>query len=96
MSFAADTPILHTLAPPAPRRRQIFVVCAALLTLALGVIALSNWMDIELVGVLLLILGAEFVNGWTDAPNAMATVVGTRTRRLRRERFCWRLVSASH
>ena len=28
--------------------------------------------------VLLLVLGAEFVNGWTDAPNAMATVVSTR------------------
>jgi PiT family inorganic phosphate transporter len=28
--------------------------------------------------VLLLILWAEFVNGWTDAPNAMATVVSTR------------------
>jgi inorganic phosphate transporter, PiT family len=31
-----------------------------------------------LVIVLLLILGAEFVNGWTDAPNAIATVVSTR------------------
>lgn len=28
--------------------------------------------------VLLLILGAEFVNGWTDAANAIATVVSTR------------------
>lgn len=28
--------------------------------------------------VLLLILGAEFVNGWTDAPNAIATVVSTK------------------
>jgi PiT family inorganic phosphate transporter len=28
--------------------------------------------------VLLLILWAEFVNGWTDAPNAMATVISTR------------------
>ncbi|HXH07851.1 MAG TPA: inorganic phosphate transporter [Vicinamibacterales bacterium] len=28
---------------------------------------------------LLLILGAEFVNGWTDAPNAIATVVSTRS-----------------
>lgn len=28
--------------------------------------------------VLLLILWAEFVNGWTDAPNAIATVVSTR------------------
>jgi PiT family inorganic phosphate transporter len=28
--------------------------------------------------VLLLVLAAEFVNGWTDAPNAIATVVSTR------------------
>lgn len=35
--------------------------------------------NIELIAVLLLILGAEFVNGWTDAPNAIATVVGTRS-----------------
>ena len=28
--------------------------------------------------VLLLVLVAEFVNGWTDAPNAIATVVSTR------------------
>ena len=28
--------------------------------------------------VLALILAAEFVNGWTDAPNAIATVVSTR------------------
>lgn len=32
-----------------------------------------------LVFVLLLILAAEFVNGWTDAPNAIATVVSTRS-----------------
>lgn len=31
--------------------------------------------------VLVLILGAEFVNGWTDAPNAIATVVSTRVLR---------------
>ena len=30
---------------------------------------------------LLLVLGAEFVNGWTDAPNAIATVVSTRVLR---------------
>src|SRR3989338_500613 len=28
--------------------------------------------------VLALVLAAEFVNGWTDAPNAIATVVSTR------------------
>ncbi len=31
-----------------------------------------------LILVLLLVLAAEFVNGWTDAPNAIATVVTTR------------------
>jgi len=31
-----------------------------------------------LVFTLLLVLAAEFVNGWTDAPNAIATVVSTR------------------
>jgi PiT family inorganic phosphate transporter len=35
-------------------------------------------MDLALVCVLLLVLAAEFVNGWTDAPNAIATVVSTR------------------
>ncbi|MFH0887912.1 MAG: inorganic phosphate transporter [Planctomycetota bacterium] len=34
--------------------------------------------SIGLIIVMLLILWAEFVNGWTDAPNAMATVVSTR------------------
>jgi PiT family inorganic phosphate transporter len=33
---------------------------------------------LPLIPVLLLILAAEFVNGWTDAPNAIATVVSTR------------------
>jgi|SRR3989338_1689353 len=35
-------------------------------------------MPIELILVLGLVLYAEFVNGWTDAPNAIATVVSTR------------------
>ncbi|HOL94465.1 MAG TPA: inorganic phosphate transporter [bacterium] len=35
-------------------------------------------MDWHLLLVLALVLGAEFVNGWTDAPNAIATVVSTR------------------
>lgn len=35
-------------------------------------------MDSILLLILLLVLGAEFVNGWTDAPNAIATVVSTR------------------
>lgn len=33
---------------------------------------------LSLVPVLLLVLGAEFVNGWTDSPNAIATVVSTK------------------
>src|SRR3989338_10312431 len=39
--------------------------------------------DIETstLAVLLLVLAAEFVNGWTDAPNAIATVVSTRVLR---------------
>ncbi|MBI2855188.1 MAG: inorganic phosphate transporter [Chloroflexi bacterium] len=32
----------------------------------------------DFVIVLILVLAAEFVNGWTDAPNAIATVVSTR------------------
>jgi PiT family inorganic phosphate transporter len=36
-------------------------------------------LSLGLLVVLLLILGAEFVNGWTDAPNAIATVVSTRS-----------------
>jgi inorganic phosphate transporter, PiT family len=35
-------------------------------------------MSIELIVILLLVLGAEFTNGLTDAANAIATVVGTR------------------
>lgn len=36
-------------------------------------------MDIVLVVVLLMTLVAEFTNGWTDAPNAIATVIATKT-----------------
>lgn len=35
-------------------------------------------MDVSLIVVLLLVLAAEFTNGLTDAPNAIATVVSTR------------------
>jgi len=35
-------------------------------------------MSAMLMFVLLLVLAAEFVNGWTDAPNAIATVVSTK------------------
>ena len=35
-------------------------------------------LSVGLILVLVLILGAEFVNGWTDAPNAIATTVSTR------------------
>lgn len=40
-------------------------------------------MEILLLLTLLAILGAEFVNGWTDAPNAICTVVSTRVLSLR-------------
>jgi PiT family inorganic phosphate transporter len=36
---------------------------------------------LSLIPVLLLVLAAEFVNGWTDAPNAIATVISTRVLR---------------
>ncbi|MDD1667412.1 MAG: inorganic phosphate transporter, partial [Methanomicrobiales archaeon] len=39
---------------------------------------MSGELTLSLVLVLLLVLAAEFVNGWTDAPNAIATVVSTR------------------
>lgn len=39
------------------------------------------WQDANLWLVLALVLGAEFVNGCTDAPNAIATVVSTRVMR---------------
>ena len=35
-------------------------------------------MESSLLLVLLLVLAAEFANGWTDAPNSIATVVSTR------------------
>ena len=36
-------------------------------------------MSIALIVIILLVLGVIFVNGWTDAPNAIATVVSTRS-----------------
>ncbi|MDD5093831.1 MAG: inorganic phosphate transporter [Dehalococcoidia bacterium] len=35
-------------------------------------------MDVSLLIVLFLVLAAEFVNGWNDAPNVIATVISTR------------------
>ena len=35
-------------------------------------------LSLGLLVVLALVLAAEFVNGWTDAPNAIATVISTR------------------
>jgi len=52
---------------------------AGILALAVLAFALSLAPNPGLLIVVLLILGAEFVNGWTDAPNAIATVVGTRS-----------------
>jgi len=36
-------------------------------------------MDVVLILVLVMTLAAEFVNGWTDAPNSIATVIATRS-----------------
>lgn len=41
-------------------------------------------MELFLLIVLFLILAAEFVNGWTDAPNAITTVVSTRVLSLKK------------
>ena len=35
-------------------------------------------MSITLIIIITLVLGVIFVNGWTDAPNAIATAVSTR------------------
>jgi len=35
-------------------------------------------LDGNLIAALTLVVAAEFVNGWTDAPNVLATVVSTR------------------
>jgi PiT family inorganic phosphate transporter len=52
---------------------------ALAIVVAVGFVALQIGVSPQLLAVLLLVLGAEFVNGWTDAPNAIATVVGTRS-----------------
>ncbi len=36
-----------------------------------------SWLTLGLVIALIAVLYAEFINGWTDAPNAIATVVST-------------------
>ena len=36
-------------------------------------------MSVTLLIIVLLVLGVVFVNGWTDAPNAIATVVSTKS-----------------
>ncbi|MDP2998649.1 MAG: inorganic phosphate transporter [Bryobacterales bacterium] len=74
----------HTITGPirASQRTRKFlalVVAASLLALGVVLIVLPRATDLALPAVLFLILGAEFVNGWTDAPNAIATVVGTRS-----------------
>ena len=79
MACDANSLILRTQPSYASWRRLASIVGAAVLALALGTFIASKWMDVAVISVLLLILGAEFVNGWTDAPNAIATVVGTRT-----------------
>ena len=52
--------------------------------LPVGVVFVGLWVVWGLLSaVLFVILVAEFVNGWTDAPNAIATVVATRVLRPR-------------
>ena len=72
------------------QRHWILPTGLLVMLLALGLRALQLGTPPELLAVLVLILGAEFVNGWTDAPNAIATVVGTRSLSPR-----WALVMAS-
>jgi PiT family inorganic phosphate transporter len=67
------------IAPNAGRRHLIAPASALIIVLGLGALALQAGVSPQLLAVLLLVLGAEFVNGWTDAPNAIATVVGTRS-----------------
>lgn len=55
----------------------------ALFTIAALIVlmAVASWTSPAIAGTLLvcsLVLGAEFVNGWTDAPNAIATLIATR------------------
>lgn len=90
--------LAHTLTGPARETRlgqRPSAVAAGVLTsvvvvLGLGALVLHAGVAPPLLAVLLLVLGAEFVNGWTDAPNAIATVVGTRSLSPR-----WALLMAS-
>jgi PiT family inorganic phosphate transporter len=67
--------------PRRPDSKRIASFAVGALAVALVGIAVPYWPAQHgfLTLVLLLILGAEFVNGWTDAPNAIATVIGTRS-----------------
>ncbi len=49
-------------------------------------------MTIQILSVLALVLGAEFINGYTDAPNATATAVATGLL-TRGQALCWAAVS---
>jgi PiT family inorganic phosphate transporter len=63
----------------AVQRNWVLPAGLLVIVVAMGVLALQAGVSPQLLAVLLLVLGAEFVNGWTDAPNAIATVVGTRS-----------------
>ena len=58
---------------------RMLVAASCVVAIGLALHFLPRSAELTLLAVLLLILGAEFANGWTDAPNAMATVVGTRS-----------------
>ena len=66
---------------PPRKARKFAVLITGVTVLAFGIalIVLPGTTGLGLLAVLLLILVAEFVNGWTDAPNAIATVVATRS-----------------
>ena len=58
---------------------RMLVIAGCIVAVGSALFFVPRSTNIALLAVLLLILGAEFVNGWTDAPNAIATVVGTRS-----------------
>ena len=58
------------------RRKSLLIVVAALSLLVVALTVSASTAAMLLVCGL--VLGAEFVNGWTDAPNAIATLISTR------------------
>lgn len=59
------------------RKVAVLVIGASVVAFGVALLFVPKTTNLGLLTVLFLILGAEFVNGWTDAPNAIAKVVGT-------------------